>query len=58
MVTFVSQRLNILCIIFKIIAFFIKTLFARLNMNVDILLTYGKDLHDRIISPREDVWAH
>jgi len=37
---------------FKIIAFFIITLFARLNVKVDILLTCGK--HDCIISLRGD----
>jgi hypothetical protein len=42
---------------FKIIAFFIITLFARLFVGVGILLTRGKHLHDRIISLRGEVWA-
>jgi hypothetical protein len=43
---------------FKIIAFFIITLFARLYARVGILLTYGKHLHDCIISVRGEVCAH
>ena len=54
----VSRSLNIFCIMFKIIAFFIMTLFARLYVRVDILLTCGKHVHDGIISLREEVWAH
>jgi hypothetical protein len=34
------------------------TLFARLYVRVDILLTCGKHVHDRIISLREEVWAY
>jgi hypothetical protein len=33
-------------------------LFARFYESVDILLTNGKHLHDRIISVRGEVWAH
>ena len=42
-----SRRLNILCMVFKIIAFFIITLFSRLNVRVGILRTCarGKHLH-------------
>ena len=58
MTTSVSPRLNIFCIIFKIIAFFIITLFARLFVRVGILLTYGKHLLDRIISLRGEVCTH
>ena len=60
MTTSVSPRLNIFCIMFKIIAFFIITLFARLYARVGILLTYryGKHLHDCIISVRGEVCAH
>jgi hypothetical protein len=43
---------------FKIIVVFITTLFARFYERVDILLTNGKHLHDRIISVRGEVWAH
>ena len=43
---------------FKIIAFFIVTLFAQLYMSVVILLTCRKHLHDCIISLRGEVWAH
>ena len=39
----------------KIIAFFIITLFVRLYVKVDILLTCGKYLHVHIISPRGEV---
>jgi hypothetical protein len=35
----VSQRINILCIMFKIIVFFLIALFARLYVRVGILLT-------------------
>ena len=50
--TTVSRRLNIQCIKFKIRAFFITTLFARLYMMVGILLTCIKHLHDHNISLR------
>ena len=40
---------------FKIIAFFIMTLFARLYVRVGILLKCGKHLHYHIISLREEV---
>jgi hypothetical protein len=50
--------LNILCIMFKIMAFFIITLFARLYVGVAILFTRGKQLHDRVISQRGEVWAN
>jgi len=43
---------------FKIIAFLIITLFARLYVVVVILLTCVKHLQDRIISLRGDVWVH
>jgi len=56
MTTSVPRKLNILCIMFKIIAFFIITLFARLYVRVDILLLYEKLLHDHIISLRGEVW--
>ena len=42
---------------FKIVTFFIITLFARLCMRFGILLTCGKHLHDHIILLME-VWAH
>ena len=58
MTTSVSRRLNILCIMFKIIALFIKPLFARLYVRVGISLTCGKYLHDRISSLRGGVCAH
>ena len=58
MATSVSRRLNILCIVFKIIALFLITLFARLYVRVSILLTCGKHLHDCIISLRREAWAH
>jgi len=38
----VSRSLNIFCIMFKIIAFFIMTLFARLYVRVGILFTCGR----------------
>ena len=43
---------------FKIIVFFIITLFPQLYVRVGILFTYGKHLHDHIISQRGEVWAH
>ena len=52
-----SRRLNILCIIFKIMAFFVVVLFAQLYVRVGILFIYGNHLHDRIISLRGEVWA-
>ena len=56
--TSVSRRLKILFIMFKIIVFFVITLFSRLYVRVGILLTCGKHLHDCIISLSEKVWAH
>ena len=53
-----SVRLNILCIMLKIIALFIITLFAPLYARIGILLTRGKHLLHRIISLRGKVWAH
>ena len=50
--TSVSWKLNILFIMFKIIAFFIITLSVRLYTRVGILLTCGKQLHDHIITVR------
>ena len=45
---------------FKIIAFFIIKFFSRYYVRVDILLTFGKHLHDSIISQRGEleVWVH
>ena len=43
---------------FKIMAFFIITLFARLFVKVDILLTCEKYLYDNIISLRGKIWDH
>jgi hypothetical protein len=43
---------------FKIIAFFMITLFALIYVMVGIFLTYGKHLHNCIISLRGEVWAH
>jgi hypothetical protein len=40
------------------IVFFITTLFARSYVRVGILLTFGKDLHGRIISLRREAWDH
>ena len=54
----VSWRLNILCIKFKIGAFFLTTLLIQSYVRIDILLTCGKHLHDCIISLRGDVWDH
>jgi len=42
---------------FKFIAYFIITLFARLYVRIDILLTSGK-LHDRTIPIRGEVLTH
>jgi len=50
MATLVSRRLNVLCIIFKIIAFFMITLFVRLYVRVGMLLTGGNHLHSRVMS--------
>jgi hypothetical protein len=55
---FCVTKINILCIIFKLIAFFIITLFTRLYVRVGILLTSGKHLHDSIILLRGEVWAN
>jgi hypothetical protein len=53
MTTSMSRRLNILCIMINIIAFYIITLLSWLHVRVSILLTC-----DRIISLREEVWVH
>ena len=44
----VSRRLDLLCIMFKIIAFFIMKLFTQLYLKVNILLTRDKHIHDSI----------
>ena len=53
MITYVSRRLNIFCIKFKITTLFpnTTTLLTQLNVRVDILLMCEKHLHDRIIQP-------
>jgi hypothetical protein len=51
-----TLSLNILCIMFKIIAFFIITLFAYLYVRVVVLLICGMHLLDCIISLGGDVW--
>ena len=51
------MRLVILHIMFTIIAFFIIILFARLNVTVDVLLTFRKRMHGRAISLWGEVWA-
>ena len=38
---------------FKIIAFFVITLFAWLYVSVGMLMTFGENLHGR-----EEIWAH
>ena len=53
MTTAVSRSLNMRCIMFKIIAFFVITLFARLYARVGIL--EGTCM---TTSPRVEVWAH
>ena len=53
--TSVSSRLNILCVMFKIIKLFTVTLFARSSVRIGILLTCGNNLHDRIISLRGQI---
>lgn len=50
----VSWTLNKMCIMFKIIAFFIVTLFSRLHMRLEI----GKHLHDHITSLIGQFWVH
>jgi hypothetical protein len=44
-----TRRLDLSCIMFKIIAFFIMKLFTQLYLKVNILLTRDKHLHDSII---------
>ena len=58
MATHVPRRLNILCIMFKIIAFFIITRSARLYVNVGYIYIYEKHMDDRIISLRVELSAH
>jgi hypothetical protein len=58
MTTSVSLRLNKICILFKITAFFIIMLFYRLYVRIDIWLPCGKHLHDWIISLKGEVWVH
>ena len=53
-----NSNYTIKCIIFKIIAFFMQTLFARLYLKVGVLLTCWKHMNDRIISPSGEIWAH
>jgi len=49
MTMFVSRRLNISCIMFKITAYFIITLYTRPCVKVGILFMCRKYLHGRII---------
>jgi hypothetical protein len=55
MKTSVLSRLNILCVMFKIITLFTVILFARLYVRIAILLTCVNNLHDRIISIRGEI---
>jgi hypothetical protein len=41
----VSRRLNILCTMLRMIAFFIITMFSRLYVKIVIFLAGGKHLH-------------
>jgi hypothetical protein len=51
--------LYILCIMFKILVFFIIMLFAvRLHVKIGILPIFGKHMHYHIISLRGEVWPH
>ena len=52
----VTKIKYILCIVLKLIALIIITLFAQLCGRVGILNTCGK--HDHIISIRGDAWVH
>ena len=52
MPTSVSRRLNIACIMFKIIMFYYEN--AWIYVRVGIILTVGKLLLDRIIVHREE----
>jgi hypothetical protein len=56
MTTSVSRRLNILWIMFKIVAFSLITLLARLYVSVGIL-TCGQDPRDCIMSTKREVLA-
>jgi hypothetical protein len=53
-----SWRLNILCIKFKIIAFFSTTLLVQLNARVYTLILCRKHLSDLFISLRGGVCVH
>ena len=46
----VSQRLQIVCVLFKMIAFCVKALLTWLYVIVGILCTCGKHLHDSYFS--------
>ena len=50
MTTSVSQRLQIVCVLFKMIDFCVKTRFDWLYVIVGILCTCGKHLHDSYFS--------
>jgi len=54
----VSRWLNILCIMFKILSFFIIMLFSWLYVRVGNLLRFWRNLHNHIISLRGEFWAH
>ena len=51
----VSQRLQIVCVLFKMIAFCVKALFAWLYVIVVILCTCGKHLHDSYFSQENEL---
>jgi hypothetical protein len=54
----VTKMEYIMYIMFKIIVFFLITLFFRIYVSVNIFLTCGKYVHDRIISLRREILAH
>ena len=56
--TSVSRRFKILCIMFNIIAFFVIVLLDWLYVSAGIFMTFGENLHGRIISLREEISAH
>ena len=47
-----------LCIMFKIIVFFIIKLFIWLYVRIGIVLLCRKHMHNHIISLRGEIWAH
>ena len=58
MTSYVSLRLNNIMHIVQDYSVLYDTAVLPVYVRVGILPTCGKHLHDRIVSPRREIWAH